>query len=196
MKEIARGAESVIFMEGNKITKKRIKKGYRLKSIDEKLRKTRTKREIKLLSEAKRNGVPVPQILRKEENTIIMEFINGLNLKENLEKFSKNKRKEICKKISNNINMLHKARIIHGDLTTSNMIYYSNNVYFIDFGLGFFSNKIEDKAVDLLLLEKALKSKHYKISKECFSIILKNYYNEIAIKKLREIKKRGRYAKK
>lgn len=196
MREIARGAESVIFLDNGKIIKKRIKKSYRLKQIDEKLRKTRTKGEIKLMLEARKNGVPVPQILGKEEDVITMEFINGLNLKENLEKFNQDERDGICKKVGNNINILHNAGIIHGDLTTSNMIYYKNNVYFIDFGLGFFSNKIEDKAVDLLLLEKALESKHYKVSNKCFSIILKEYNNKEVIKRLSEIKKRGRYVKK
>lgn len=193
MNEIARGAESVIFLEKNEIIKERVKKGYRLKQIDEKLRKTRTKGEVKLLTEAKKNGIPVPQVLKKEENTIVMEFINGLNLKENLEKFSEKERKEICKKIGSNISLLHKAGMIHGDLTTSNMVYYNNEVYFIDFGLGFFSNKTEDRAVDLLLLEKALESKHYRISKECFDVILREYDNKEVIKKLSEIKKRGRY---
>ena len=48
-KEIARGAEAVIFLEDNKIIKNRIKKNYRIDELDRKLRINRTKREINLL---------------------------------------------------------------------------------------------------------------------------------------------------
>ena len=46
----------------------------------------------------------------------------------------------------------------------------NGKVYFIDFGLGFFSNKTEDKAVDLHLLKQALESKHYQIFENDISI--------------------------
>ena len=43
-KIINQGAEAVIESKGNEIIKKRINKSYRIKEIDEKIRKLRTKK--------------------------------------------------------------------------------------------------------------------------------------------------------
>ncbi len=199
MREIvARGAEAVLYIDNGKIIKERIDKRYRINEIDELLRKNRTKTEVKLLSDARRNGVKTPKILDVDEKKmiIIMEFVSGDTIKECL----KNDKKcdEICEKIGISIAKLHTANIIHGDLTTSNMIFSNEDVYFIDFGLGFFSNKFEDKAVDLHLLNRALRSTHFNILNRCWDIIMKEYkdnyvYYDNVFKKLIEIKSRGRY---
>ena len=72
-----------------------------------------------------------------------------------------------------------------------------NKIFFIDFGLSFFSDKTEDKAVDLHLLKKALESKHYKIFEECFKAALEGYKKsdnyEAIIKRFQIVEKRGRY---
>jgi len=100
-----------------------------------------------------------------------------------------------------NLALLHNAEIIHGDLTTSNMIISKETLYFIDFGLGFQSNKVEDKAVDLHLIKQALEAKHYEISKECFKFILAGYkqeaknFNQI-LARLKKVESRGRYKQK
>jgi len=92
---------------------------------------------------------------------------------------------------------LHNVHIIHGDLTTSNIL-VQDKVYFIDFGLGFVSTKIEDKAVDLHLIKKALESKHYDCAEECFQYILEGYeaesneFKEI-MNRIEKVEKRGRY---
>ena len=41
------------------------------------------------------------------------------------------------------------------------MIIKENKIYFIDFGLSFFSSRIEDRAVDLHLVKEALQSTHH-----------------------------------
>ena len=92
-----------------------------------------------------------------------MQAIEGKRISENLDKFTPKKQKKICEKIGENIAKLHEANIIHGDLTSSNMILHvdENNfkdVYFIDFGLGFISPKVEDKAVDLHLIREAFEA--------------------------------------
>ena len=98
---------------------------------------------------------------------------------------------------------MHKGDIIHGDLTTSNMmirpylpidkIFQSNSqnqlklsvvdiakdidrasFYMIDFGLSSVSNKIEDKAVDIYVLKRAFISSHPG-SENLFEMLLKNY---------------------
>jgi len=92
-----------------------------------------------------------------------MPYIPGKKLSEHLDILPTKTANKVCKQIGISIAKLHDNDIIHGDLTTSNMILDSKeNLWFIDFGLGFFSYKIEDKAVDLHLIHHALEAKHYK----------------------------------
>ena len=100
---------------------------------------------------------------------------------------------------------MHNNGIIHGDLTTSNIILgknsegvFSRKVFFIDFGLSFFSEKAEDKAVDLHLLKEGLESRHYKVWEECFKCAIDAYRKEAknsseTLKRLEAVEKRGRY---
>lgn len=196
-KLIAQGAEAKLFRSENKLIKERIKKSYRLKEIDEKIRKSRTKREVKMLK--KLDFVPKVLDVDDKKKIIEMEFIEGKLVKNILDDINKEKRKEICKKIGKNIAELHNLDIIHGDLTTSNFI-FNKKVYFIDFGLSFVSNRIEDKAVDLHLLKQALESKHYRHFEECFGFVLNGYkkvkdYDKI-LNRLGKVESRGRYKRK
>ncbi|MEM5828949.1 MAG: KEOPS complex kinase/ATPase Bud32 [Candidatus Aenigmatarchaeota archaeon] len=198
-KILQRGAEAIIYLENeNIVVKDRIKKSYRIKEIDEKLRRIRTKREAKLLKVARELGVRTPKVISAEEYKIKMEFIYGKKLKDVLQNLSKEKIEEIFKIIANYIALLHSKDIIHGDLTTSNFILKDDEIYLIDFGLGFYSSRIEDKATDLYLLYQSIKSAHFNILNEAWNIILKKYIEsyekaELVIKRLGEIEKRGRY---
>ena len=89
--------------------------------------------------------------------------------------------------------LLHKNNIIHGDLTTSNTILSEDKLFIIDFGLGFISTKIEDKAVDLHLIKQALEAKHFQNHTDLFTNFLKTYKDEEVIKRLEVVEKRGRY---
>jgi len=92
---------------------------------------------------------------------------------------------------------LHDANIIHGDLTTSNMILKDGKLFLIDFGLGFYSDKVEHKAVDLFLLKQALESKHPNIP--VFEHVLSSYQanqKELILKRLDDVSKRRRYTSK
>ena len=104
---------------------------------------------------------------------------------------------KICLIIGKNIAKLHDSNIIHGDLTTSNMIYSNKILYFIDFGLGFESARIEDKAVDLYLIKQALEAKHFKNFRAYFSTVLKGYKlsknASSVLKQLEKVHMRGRY---
>ncbi|MBT3407407.1 Kae1-associated serine/threonine protein kinase [Candidatus Woesearchaeota archaeon] len=190
-KIIAQGAEAIIELEDNKIIKKRIKKTYRIEEIDSKLRKSRTKKEAKILEAL---PIPGPKLIRTDtkNTTIIMEYLKGQKIADVFEKIDYIK---ISKEIGEKLIILHNKDIIHGDLTTSNMI-LNNEVYFIDFGLSFISDKIEDKAVDLHLIKQALESKHYKIWKDCYNEILKSYGDKKVIKRLDKIELRGRHKNK
>lgn len=167
MDEIFRGAEAVIYKDKDKIIKHRIPKSYRHKIIDDNLRKQRTRREAKIIEKIQ---VPSPKLIsvNGKEMKIEMEFIDGDKLRDVFDL-------KYCSDIGKNIAIMHNQDIIHGDLTTSNMIVKKGVIYFIDFGLSFFSKKIEDKAVDLHLLKQALESSHYLNYKTAFNKILTEY---------------------
>ena len=131
-KLIAQGAEAKLFLEGNKIIKNRFPKSYRIKEIDEKLRGFRTRREAKILQKLQAINFPAPKLLKNDEReNLIIENIGGKLVKEVLENSDY---KKLCSEIGKKIAILHNNSIIHGDLTTSNMI-LNKQIYFIDFGL-------------------------------------------------------------
>ena len=196
-KLIQQGAEAKIIFSNNFIIKDRIRKSYRIKELDEKIRKSRTKSESKILEKASKiinSPKPLP------ENNLFqikMPFIEGKKLSDNLNSLNLSKQKKICKKIGESIAKIHESDIIHGDLTTSNMILKDNEIYFIDFGLGFISKKIEDKSVDLHLLKQALEAKHFLNWQQLFEEVLRGYKiykeNEKVLEQLKKVEKRGRY---
>lgn len=238
------GAEAKIFRQENLVIKDRVSKGYRHPELDKKIIKQRTKKEAKILEKAHKL-ISSPKPTKTTNNEIIMPFIEGKKLSEELENLNY---KEICKQIGNKIAKLHDNNIIHVDLTTSNMIfvdksreaqknnlkkskrelivndtknindcgkneqdevlkqniseasvsepYKDSEVVFIDFGLGFTSSRIEDRAVDLHLIKQALEAKHYSIWKEAWRLIEENYNSKDHKKTLEQLKKvesRGRY---
>ena len=197
MKTIVRGAEAVLYVREGRVVKERVKKNYRIDEIDTPVRKQRTRNEAKLLREARRAGVETPQIMSEGTYSIEMEFIQGKKVRDTLN--AKNI-SEICSKMGESIGKLHSSGIIHGDLTTSNMIFKDGMIYFIDFGLGFQSHRIEDKAVDLRLLRQVLDSTHFDVAEKAWKIILKAYQNNCedagrVFETLQKIEKRGRYSK-
>jgi len=204
MEIIKRGAEALIYVdyfEGRKvIVKERIKKTYRIPELDFQLRRDRTRREAKLLTEARKAGVPTPQVFYVDEvnSKIYMEYIDGYKLKDIVDFISENEIIDIFQAVGENIGRLHSSFIIHGDLTTSNMILKEGKVYFIDFGLGFFSKRIEDMGVDLNLLREAVKSTHFHFLNLIWENIVIGYKKsfkewEKVLKKVDEIERRGRY---
>lgn len=205
-KIIARGAEAILYKEKadgqDALAKERVKKSYRLPEIDSELRLQRTKREARLLSEARRSGVLTPKVLEVDEKNrkIIMEFIGGKRLKEFFNEAPEEKAADIAEKTGAQIALLHSGGIVHGDLTTSNMILKEGKIYFIDFGLGEVSQRIEDFATDLSVLKEALKSTHFARLELLWGNIVKGYKSanpnsEQVLKRMEEIEKRGRYAK-
>ncbi|XP_006800310.1 EKC/KEOPS complex subunit TP53RK, partial [Neolamprologus brichardi] len=97
---------------------------------------------------------------------------------------------------------MHDEDVIHGDLTTSNMLLRpspeggESDLVLIDFGLSYISALPEDKGVDLYVLEKAFLSTHPN-TEELFEKLLKSYTasskkSSAVIKKLDEVRLRGR----
>ena len=195
MKLIQQGAEAKIYLEDNVIVKERFKKDYRCEEIDNHIRKTNTRKEAKLLDKA-RTEVNTPKVLNvcDKDMKITMEFIEGNKLRDVIHEID---RKKTFSRIGKDIAKLHNINIIHGDLTTSNII-IGYRIYFIDFGLGFTSTKIEDKAVDMHLIKKALESKHYLYSDECIKAVFEGYKTEVyeydsIMRRLEKVEKRGHY---
>ena len=206
---LAKGAESDIYpsywIDMEAISKVRIPKNYRIKEIDEKIRKSRTKKEAKLLTDVKRSGVRTPILydIDLEKKAIVMEMINGSLFKDLIGNLDDDLKKNLSIAIGRDIGLMHSFDIIHGDITSSNIIINENKeIVFIDFGLGKYSNLIEDKCVDLIVLKKSLQSVDYKVANEIFNNVLDGYISSYSqddinkdkiIEKITEIQSRGRY---
>jgi TP53 regulating kinase-like protein len=202
-----KGAEASLYLadwhERKVIIKVRIPKKYRPKELDEQIRSYRTVHEPQLMHEAKAAGVPTPLIymVNVPESTIIMEYVEGQQVKHLLNGISKAEQHDLCVKIGESIARLHKHGLIHGDLTTSNIILnLEGKLFFVDFGLGEKNIELEAQGVDLHLLKRALQSTHYQFWEECLKSVLCGYTSILGVEKaekvyekIREIERRGRY---
>lgn len=188
---IASGAEAVIALEGKTIIKKRILKPYRLREIDEALRKERTRTEARLISEARRSGVLTPIIRDVSDFEIKMEYIDGIALKKVINPSLSECTGEL-------IGRLHTNGIIHGDLTTSNILFKDDRLYLIDFGLAYLDKTVEARGVDVHVLFQTFESTH-KDHEELIGSFKKGYALTFkgaleVLERVREIEERGRYA--
>jgi len=96
-----------------------------------------------------------------------MEYIPGKTVKAHLLGQSIQDQNLLAVSIGRTIGLLHANDIIHGDLTTSNILVKHQQEFvndyelvLIDFGLSYVSTLHEDKAVDLYVLERAFISTH------------------------------------
>ena len=202
-----KGAEANLFLEEwhqrKVIMKTRLPKSYRLPKLDEQIRTYRTIHEPQLIHRAKEAGVPTPAIfmIDTKNSTIVMEFIEGKQLKQVLNNIDREERLQLCQHIGELIGQLHEHDIVHGDLTTSNMILTPDNkVVFVDFGIGEYSAEFEIHGVDLHLMKRAFQSTHYRYAEECFKAVMKGYEKitgkmtmKSILEKIEEIERRGRY---
>ena len=201
------GAEAIL-EEGNwfdldVIRKIRIAKTYRIAQLDNELRNSRTIIESRLLIAAKKFGVSTPYIYEIDQKnaTIVMERIDGDIVKDVLNSdLTDIKKIAIVKEIGQLVGKLHSGEIIHGDLTTSNILLRNDKITFIDFGLGKFSSAVEDHAVDVLLIKKCFTSTHTNKEKEFFNAFQEGYKltkgnaNSV-LKRAIKVEARGRHLK-
>jgi len=204
---LKKGAEASLFLadwhDRRVVIKARFPKKYRPVGLDAAIRGYRTVHEPQLMHEAKKAGVPTPPIFLVDVKNavIIMEFIEGKQVKQLLGDLSKKEREEICVRIGELIGKLHMHGVIHGDLTTSNMILSAEGkIFLVDFGLGEKNTELEARGVDLHLMKRALQSTHYQFAEECFESVMKGYSAVLGAEetgkvlgKIREIERRGRY---
>lgn len=188
---ISEGAEAKIYLVSEGLLKKvRLPKKYRIEKLDKKLRKSRTRREFKVLTKLSENGVAVPKPFEIFENDFSFTFekLEGEVLMKCLtEKLLFDALKIIID--------IHKLDIVHGDLTTLNMISTENGIFLIDFGLSEFNSRIEDKAVDLNLFFNCIKNEHpsfYHLKDKLEKEYIKLDFGSKVIDRLRNVEKRGR----
>jgi Kae1-associated kinase Bud32 len=197
MQLIYRGAEAELwktdYLGLPAVEKRRVSKSYRIKEIDERLRGERLKTEARMMMDA-RSIVSTPRIYDVDpgRHTITLEFVEGRKVKDlflagkDVEKTSR--------LIGKSVAALHRNGIIHGDLTTSNMLLRKNRIWFIDFGLGFRSEETESKAVDLLVFKRMLKSTHWRHFDRIWRSFLAGYgAKNDAVRRLGAVEKRARY---
>jgi N6-L-threonylcarbamoyladenine synthase/protein kinase Bud32 len=147
----ARGAEAIIeFSDGN-TAKRRLVKRYRVPALDYRLIAERTRAEARLIAAARHAGVPTPVMSDITADTIVMEQVQGTLLTQDLSVPN-------LKEAGRVVGKLHNAGIMHGDLTTSNMIMRNGRCVLIDFGLGQVTVELEQRGVDIHVLFQTLES--------------------------------------
>ncbi|MBE8539480.1 Kae1-associated kinase Bud32 [Geoglobus acetivorans] len=190
--KVYRGGEAEVRIYDDRVEKVRVPKRYRVRELDESIRKRRTITEARIISSARRAGVPTPIILDVEGNKIVMEKIDGLPAK-----FAMNE--DLCRMVGKCVARLHSAGIIHGDLTPMNLILKGERVYFIDFGLSFYDERLEAKGVDIHVFHEALKAE-FDEWKKLWDAFLEGYRDyekfDLVLERFEEIQLRGRYVEK
>ncbi len=205
MRLIKKGAEAELYLTDwmglKAVLKRRIKKGYRNPDLDSYVRGSRTSNEAKLLSEARRLGVPTPVVysVDKRNCEILMSYIDAPPLKRFVESMDPKGLALTFSRVGEMVGRLHRGGIVHGDLTTSNIIPYSGLLYLIDFGLGEHSSDVESRGVDIHLMRRALESSHHEVSSEAYLSFIEGYrrvmgdLSEPVLRRVDAIRRRGRY---
>lgn len=194
--------DSSVWMGRDVVVKQRVVKGYRHPELDRSIQTARIKNEARLILEARKAGIAVPVIYSIDVagSRIVMEEVKGVRVKDALMELPDEDAVRVCEKIGGIAARLHANDIVHGDLTTSNMLLEGDRIVLIDFSLGMKSSELEDKGVDMHLLEEAFHSAHHDRS-GLYEVIKRSYAasyveGKAVLDKVREIEKRGRYTRK
>jgi TP53 regulating kinase-like protein len=195
------------------VAKERFSKSYRHKILDERLTKHRCRAEARILEKCLKKGMSVPLVYRTQGSVLYLEFIEGPTVRDYLHNLlhqdgSQERVKNMAQYIGDTVGTLHGLGVIHGDLTTSNMMVPSAVVSssdasvvltLIDFGLAKNTESAEERAVDLYVLERALTSTHPTLPDDFFDLALQAYAVAAAASKcdatltrLEQVRQRGR----
>ncbi|KAG9075661.1 serine/threonine-protein kinase bud32 [Ceratobasidium sp. UAMH 11750] len=189
------------------LLKHRFTKTYRHGTLDASLTKQRVSGEARALLRCLKFGVCVPGIrfVHADSGVLGIEWIDGSSVRKVLGGGAEGEdegdgegdgqveedidvlketygltEERLMEFIGAEIAKMHRGDIIHGDLTTSNMMLRKKKeskeaeLVLIDFGLSYNSPLVEDKAVDLYVLERAFSSTHPD-SEGMFSQVLQSY---------------------
>ena len=147
------GAEAVVETDpgDGRVYKRRLSKAYRHPELDARLRRERTRSEARLTSEARRVGVPTPVVadVDPEAGSLEFEFVGTADLTEAVSE-------PRVRRVGRHLARCHGAGFVHGDPTPRNVRVGGGRVYLIDFGLGYYTDHVEDYAMDLHVFEGAL----------------------------------------
>ena len=207
MQRFHRGAEADLFLTEigpwKAVVKRRVRKKYRTPQLDQHIRSERTIREANALSDAKRAGVRAPSVLSVdiEDFAIAMSFVDGEAARSCLDQLPRGEQSRALYEIGQQIGALHGTGLVHGDMTTSNIIISRNGLPFIlDFGMSSHSSDPEDRGTDLHLLQRSISTSHALNSIRSEKLIREGYRRELGDKQAsmsflrqKEIARRGRY---
>lgn len=210
---VQQGAEARIyrsqFFGKPAILKERFVKSYRVPMLDHKLTHRRMNQETRSMARCRKNGIRAPAVylIDTKQRTIYMEDVGGVSLKEFIRGLENDKDRTLTalgtltalvQDIGKILAKMHDCDVIHGDLTTSNMMYSpeTGDITLIDFGLSSVSTLAEDKGVDLYVLERAFLSTHPN-TEALFQAMLTSYTQATknpkpVMAKLDEVRLRGR----
>ncbi|WAR12376.1 PRPK-like protein [Mya arenaria] len=185
---LKQGAEAKVYRENFYgrpcISKQRFSKAYRHQILDKSLTLQRLKSEIRAMNKCR---------------NLVRDYI--VDLQKNDPELAIKKLTPLAGKLGSILGKMHSGKIIHGDLTTSNMLLRGDpenlDIVMIDFGLSFAEGLPEDKGVDLYVFERALLSTHPN-TEDLFTEVMEAYKkanvkeaNDV-ISKLDEVRMRGR----
>lgn len=184
------------------IVKQRFPKIYRHPVLDMKLTRSRLTSEVRAMMRARKVGVltPVPFHVDQVAYTIAMERVAGASVKDIIHKklMDSAALADVMAQIGRAVAALHDGGLVHGDLTTSNLMVRDadQRLVVIDFGLSYNSMNPEDKGVDLYVLERAFLSAHSR-SPGLFDLVLEAYKDSSkmwnsTLNRFAEVRLRGR----
>ena len=177
---------------------------YRLKVLDEAIRRQRTVREAEMIHLAKKAGVSSPFLYNVDvaASTLVMEFVRGDRVKDLVPSLSEGQLEDVFFEFGRDVAKLHRSGIMHGDLTTANVVRRNQRLVFIDFGLSVRTTRLEDHAVDLRLIKETLVGAHPDASARALEVLNHGYASVVGparshavLKQLQNIERRGRYAR-
>ncbi len=177
---------------------------YRLQVLDESIRRQRTVHEAEMIHLSKRAGVPSPFLYNVDvpRSTLVMEYVRGERVKDLVGSISGEELEGVFLEFGRDAARLHSAGIMHGDLTTANVVRKGRKLVFIDFGLSIRSTRLEDHAVDLRLIKETLVGAHFGVAVSALEALYRGYAEVVgparsraALRQLQSIERRGRYAR-
>ncbi|MGB9635586.1 MAG: KEOPS complex kinase/ATPase Bud32 [Candidatus Micrarchaeia archaeon] len=193
MDVIGKGAEAYIYRNGSLAIKVRCRKEYRHNQIDERLKRTRTKREATAIKKCNENGITCPQLISFGDNEIHMEYVSGRRMSELFENLDTDSKVKYALEVGRLLAKMHKIHLCHGDYALTNFIVSdTGKVYVIDFGLSEFSTYYEKKAGDISVMWSSMKDDHlFNVFKEEY---IRNYEDaNKVIDRFEKNRLRGRY---
>lgn len=177
---------------------------YRLKSLDDEIRRQRTYHEAEMLRSARQAGVATPHVYYVDPGraTLVIEYVPGDRMKDLVARLTPERSARLFERLGADVARLHRAGIMHGDLTTANVVRRGSDLVFLDFGLSLHSTRTEDHAVDLRLIKETIVGAHSEVAQGALAALFSGYCgvagaprSKLVLRQLASVERRGRYAR-